>query len=77
MSCPSGAEGAQGEGSVPDPDEFPGNFTSQLAEDGKSERLRVHYLDHAGATLFSADQMQQAMDSMSQLHLNPHTYGFC
>lgn len=77
MSSASGPEGAQGGGPAPNPNEFPGNFTNQLSEDGKSKRIRLHYLDHAGSTLFSADQMQQAIDSMSELHLNPHTCDLC
>ena len=59
-----------------DPSEFPGNFVKQWLEGGGPERARVHYLDHAGATLFSVGQMQEAMASMSQLQVNPHTCAF-
>lgn len=58
---------------APDPSDFPGNFSYRKSETGIGEKCRVHYLDHAGTTLFSTEQMQQAVDSMSQLHLNPHT----
>lgn len=58
---------------APDPAEFPGNFIHQRKENGDMGLCRVHYLDHAGATLFSAEQLQSAMSALSQLNMNPHT----
>eukprot|EP00892_Ulva_mutabilis_P004109 jgi/Ulvmu1/206/UM001_0210.1 len=59
--------------SFQDPSEFPGNYCRHVYDNGQSERSRIYYLDHAGATMFSSEQMQDVVNSISELQLNPHT----
>ena len=50
-------------------DKYPGNFISS-----KSGKVRVYHLDHAGAKLFSEDQLSEAQEALSRLSINPHRY---
>lgn len=51
-------------------DDYPGNFGSVSG----GERSRLHYLDHAGATLYSQQQLHEALKDLSSgLVSNPHS----